>query len=436
MSRQRESASTSQTVAPQSPGYNFHRRTYAEVDTERIKANFGLLRGMSRSPFFCPMVKANAYGHGDIEVARALRDAGARYLGVGLIEEGIHLRHAGDKGTILLMGIFEERSARAVLNFELTPVLSAWHELESLLHEIHRRSLSPSQGSPNSLPLKVHLKFNTGMNRLGFEVEEAPQLRAWFDQQKAGVFEVEGICTHLLRGEDFNFSGGESELQLARFATSLKAFSDLPILVHALNSSAVAAYEELAWERALHGAGLAAPGHWPLGMRPGIAIYGIAPSGAEANHKLLALQPCLSLKSEIVLLHRVPKGGRVSYGPSWVTARDSVIGVVPVGYGDGYFRALSNKSSVLCKGRRVRICGTICMDYFMVDLTDLSSSDGVAIGEEVVLIGEQQGERIRAQELADFIGTIPYEILTNITERVPRVYLHSGPSVGSGQGPE
>jgi alanine racemase len=399
----------------------FHRRTYAEVDTRHIQRNFQTLRALlPKSAFFCPMVKANAYGHGDVQVARALRQAGAEYLGVGLIEEGMNLRLSGDTGKLLLMGIFEPRSAHAVLEFELTPVISAWHELESLKELANARvgSAAPVQSVP------IHIKFNTGMNRLGFDVSQAPQLRTFIDQNR--ILNLQGICTHLLRGDDAGIPGGQSESQFLAFAQALSSFADLPVQVHALNSSGTVTL----WNRVLKKKDLGSAARWPMGARPGLAIYGISPSTDEAKEveQSLRVEPAMSLKSHIVMVHRLEKGERVSYGPTWHAARPSLIGVVPVGYGDGYFRSLSNKGVVLVDGLRCPVVGNVCMDYIMVDLTDIEQR-GLApgMGDEVVLLGKQTGsggsDQITAQELAELVGTIPYEILTNITERVPRIHL-------------
>lgn len=390
------------------PFQSIHRKTYAEVDTRRIKANFLAIKSLlPDGTFICPMVKANAYGHGDVEVSRILRQAGAHHLGVGLIEEGVGLRTAGDKGSLLMFGIFEKSSAAAILEHDLTPVISDWHQLEALdsVLQIDR-----------DRTVKVHLKFNTGMNRLGFDVSQAPRLRGWLNDHRQ--VHLEGICTHLLRGDDAGAPGGESESQLLEFASALGAFKDLPIQAHALNSSGTVNL----WHRVLEKKQLGSGAKWPLGSRPGLAVYGVQPSSDEQVR--LPLLPALSLKSHLVMLHRLKVGERVSYNATWRAKRESKIGVVPIGYGDGYFRSLSNKASVLCKGMRAPIAGTVCMDYFMIDLTEIEAKVGpVGVGEQVVLLGEQGHEKILAQELADLVGTIPYEILTNISERVPRVYL-------------
>jgi alanine racemase len=389
----------------------FHRQTHAEIDLGRLQSNFRVFRELlPEGTFICPMVKANAYGHGDVECARALRAAGARHLGVGLIEEGISLRLSGDPGSLLFFGIFAEESADSILEFELTPVISAWHQLESLKKSADRRQ---------SGQVKIHLKFNTGMNRLGFGVSEAANLRSWLDRNPD--FKLDGLCTHLLRGSDAGAPGGESESQLSSFAEALAHFHGLDVQVHALNSSATLNL----WKRVLEKKNLSSGAFWPMGARPGIGIYGVDPGQDEDVE--LKLEPVMRFKSRLNMLHRLSAGERLSYNATWRAERPSLIGVVPAGYADGVMRGLSNKASVLCRGMRAPIAGTVCMDYFMVDLTDVeartTSGGGIQIGEEVVLFGEQGGAEVTAQELADLAGTIPYEILTRISERVTRVYL-------------
>jgi len=359
------------------------------------------------------MVKANAYGHGDVEVARALRAAGAAHLGVGLIEEGISLRLSGDQKPLLLFGLYNEASAHAVIEFDLTSVVSQWQQLYSLLLALKKRK------SDSSGRISVHLKFNTGMNRLGFAPSDAPKLREFFDSHPE--FDLNGVCTHFLRGDDAGAEGGESEAQFHRFATVLRSFEGMSVTVHALNSSATANL----WKRASDQKSLSADALWPVGVRPGIGLYGVQPSNDERAE--LPLKPVLTFKSQIVMIHQLKAGEKVSYNGTWQAKTDSVIGVVPVGYADGYFRALSNRGQVLCRGHRVSVAGTVCMDYFMIDLTGLPTSgeNPVAVGEDVTLIGRQGEQEITATEVANLIGTIPYEVLTHIGERVPRVYVRS-----------
>jgi alanine racemase len=251
------------------------------------------------------------------------------------------------------------------------------------------------------------------MNRLGFADDQAARLREWLDSHP--FFELEGICTHLFRGDDIGVAGGDTAAQLNRFTKILRVFAGLTFHVHVLNSSA--------------GVGLDASGtkldmslNIPLGLRPGIALYGIMPPSRHPPK--IELEPVLSFRSHLVMLHRLQTGEAVSYNGIWKAKRESLIGVVPVGYADGFQRVFSNNAEVLCRGQRTPVVGTVCMDYFMIDLTDVETLTGpIEAGEEIVLIGEQQGQSIGADELAQRAATIPYEIFTRISERVPRHYI-------------
>ncbi|MES2856515.1 MAG: alanine racemase [Bdellovibrionota bacterium] len=378
-----------------------YRRSVAEIDLRRIKDNFKRFTSIApNESFICPMVKADAYGHGASHVAKALRSQGAKHLGVALVEEGEQLRRAGDQESILVFGPVDSEGAESAVRERLTIVVSEWDHLEAL--DQARLKLGEAK-------VGVHVEFNTGMNRLGFDVSEAQKVRAYFQNSRG--FRLEGLCTHLLRGDDAGAESGESKLQLAAFEVALGSFKDMPnVFKHALNSSAAINVH-------------ARKSNSSLGLRPGIGLYGYGGKNDEGFD--LNLKPALSLKTHIASLHKVGPDSRVSYGPSWKAKRDSLIGVVPFGYADGYKRSLSNKAQILCHGQRAPVAGTVCMDYFMIDLTDVKPAAGqeIEIGNEVVLIGEQGNESITAFDLADWAGTISYEILTGISARVPRIYL-------------
>jgi alanine racemase len=387
-----------------------YRRSVAEIDLRQIHKNFISFANLYPSgTFICPMVKANAYGHGDVEVAKALRSAGARYLGVALVEEGEKLRRSGDRDPILIFGPVDHGSAETVLRENLTAVISNWDQLQSL------EAAYSTEGSSTT---RIHFEFNTGMNRLGFEPEEAPKLRDWLKTHSE--FRLEGICTHLFSGNDAGDSKGESETQFTRFIQIFESFQDLPdLILHALNSSAAVNI----WDRREKNQQLGVAAGKKLGLRPGIGLYGVQPPNDQNTS--ISLKPVMTIKTHVISIHRIQAGEKVSYGPVWEAKRESTIAAVPFGYADGYRRALTNKAQVLFRGQRAPVAGTVCMDYFMVDLTDIENKTGkpVTIGEEIVLLGEQGKEIITANELADLAGTISYEIFTGVSDRVARVYL-------------
>jgi alanine racemase len=376
------------------------RPTFAQISLANLRHNIEILRALSAAPFFCPMVKANAYGHGDIEVTRVLRDCGVTHVGVALIEEGIRLRQSGDRQGILVFAPFDLARAKVLVEHDLTLVASDFAQLEAL------SELAPK---PSRRPL-LHLKFNTGMNRRGFRFTDAKKVREWIDQNPA--FDFEGIATHLFQGEDAGRPHQETERQLTRLAEIAGAFDGVklpanrPLRIHALNSAGLSNL----------------PGH-TVGARPGIAVYGAASRSAIEGRP--DLKPVMSLKTAIVEFQRAQTGEGVSYGATWKVQRDSLLGILPIGYADGYNRLLSNRSSVLVQGRRAPVVGRVCMDYVMIDLTDIVSEkkQSLSVAEEVVLIGSQGDETILAEELADLVGTVSYEILTGISSRVPREYI-------------
>ena len=374
-----------------------HRKSLAEINLKNLKHNFALIQKISPlRNFICPMVKANAYGHGAVEISKVLLELGVTYLGVGLIEEAIQLREQQIKSQILVFGIFDEASGDAINDYQMTPVLSNFAELQILKKKVRAHSRQ-----------KIHLKFNTGMNRLGFELTQVDELRNFLASNKN--FELEGICTHFVQGEDIHRQEGQSMQQLQKIFAVSEKFKQHPHYLHALNSSALisSTAHDILDERVS-----------ALGARPGIALYGDLP-----EVKTLDLRPVMKLKSEIILLHQVKAGESVSYGGEFKIKKDSLIGVVPFGYADGYFRSLSNLGEVLCHGHLVPVVGTVCMDYLMIDLTAIGNLENIQLGDEVVLFGKQKNKQILASDLAKKVGTISYEVFTRVSERVPRIFI-------------
>lgn len=375
-----------------------YRQTHAEIDLFRLTQNFQYLRSLlGESGFLCPMVKANAYGHGDIEVSQALVEAGVKCLGVGLVEEGLRLRQADIQIPILVFGPFHRQGARAIIEAGLTPVVQIWEQLHFL-----------SEFVPDRSSLPIHLKFNTGMNRLGFECRDAEAVKDFLVQQSK--LDLVGVCSHLSDGEDVREKSGRSVCQWEKLNPVLDVFSSLTRVNHLLNSAALIALRESGNKNIPK----------QIGARPGLALYGICPQLKPSVET--PLKPVMQFKSEVALVHTLRSGERVSYGGVWQADKPSVVGVVPVGYADGYRRGLSNQAVMLFRGQRVPVVGRVCMDYTMVDLSAVADSPDKWQREEIILFGEQDGQEVTAYELADILGTIPYEVVTGIGERVPRVF--------------
>jgi alanine racemase len=276
-----------------------------------------------------------------------------------------------------------------MLTHQLTPVVSRFEDLEALASLKCKHSVD------------IHIKFNTGMTRLGFDESQLPELRKTLATRPE--IRVEGLCTHLTHGEEAEVADGFSDKQFHKLKIMAEGFSGR---LHAHKSASLCAYAKS--EK------LKAPG---IGARPGIAIYGLPHEGREIGP---GLKPVLRWSTRLTHIHKVKPGTGVSYGSRWQAERPSVIGVLPVGYGDGYSRDLSGKAPMLFRGRRVKNVGTVCMDYVMVDLTDVIQEGLPQAGEEIVLLGRQGGDEISAGELAELAGTIAYEIVTTISTRVVR----------------
>lgn len=380
-----------------------YRKTQARIDTSALRHNLNLLRQWNGEDFFCPMVKANAYGHGELLIARAAEETGVSALGVALIEEGARLREAGVRAPILTFAPFGAEGAEAILRHGLTPVVTRFADLAALARV---------RGRATNEPVAIHLKFNTGMQRLGFDAADLPRLRAELKEQ--AWLEVRGCCTHLAHGEDAAMISEDAAMTSEDAAHSsptsaqlrkLRALSEgFPGVRHAHKSASLAAL----------GPRAAGDG---IGARPGIGIYGLPHDGREVG---AGLRPVLTWQTEITHVHTVEKGEAVGYSSRWIAPRRSQIGVVPMGYGDGYLRALSNKSFMLCRGARVPVVGSVCMDYTFVDLTEISGPGAVQPGEAVVALGRQGGAEVSAADLAEWAGTIAYEVVTAISARVAR----------------
>lgn len=381
-----------------------YRRTFAEINLDHIAHNFeALKKAFPQAPFICPMVKANAYGHGDVAVALCLEKAGAKHLGVCLIEEGLLLRRGGVQADILVFRGFDREGAEQMVRNNLTPVVATWEQLDAV-QSVATKSVN------------IHLKFNTGMNRLGFHPDEAQKLFeiCWQNPK----VRVQGVLTHLYNGDDAMEVSGDSVKQLKEFERIVDIFRPLNPSAHCLASAGI--INQLMARRGENSSHPLMKASW--GLRPGLMIYGYSPL---PNQDVILLKPAMTLKSVASTYRKLEAGEIVSYGGTWTAKKKSVVAVVPIGYADGYHRILSNKAKVLFSGHRVPIVGNICMDFLMVDVTDVVQDRNLTEfkDQEIILFGQSEdGISLSADELAKQAQTITWEILTSVGERVPRVF--------------
>lgn len=367
-----------------------YRPTWAEIDLDAVRFNLSSMKKMlDEKVNVMAVVKANAYGHGICQVSRVLVDSGIDYLGVATVDEAITLRKSGIEAPILVLGSVLEEEARAAVENDITLTLCDYGLLEVLLKISKDTSKKP----------KVHLKVDTGMGRIGVWHEEAlPFIKEVHSKKE---IDTEGIYTH------FSSAGRDklvTRMQISSFEKILEDAEALDIDFkhkHAANSIAV-----IDWKKS----------HMNL-VRPGILFYGVYPKKSFSRE--FELKPVMELKTRIVHLKDAPAGRSISYGRTYITQAPTKIATIPIGYADGYGRILSNKAEALVNGKFVRVVGMVTMDQTLIDVGDIKD---VKVGDEVVLIGKQGGSEIKIERIAKLAGTIPYEILSAITDRVPRVY--------------
>lgn len=365
------------------------RSTRAIIDLNTFENNIKLVKSkLKKDVKLMAIVKANAYGHGIVEIAHKAIEYGADYLGVAILEEGLILRENGISSPILILGTLDNSQ----IDMAIKNNISVSIYREECVKEVNLRAKNLNK------VINVHIKVDTGMNRIGLR-EENEVLDMVSTINSLSNINLEGIFTHLSSTdeEDQNFT----QKQIAIFNNILKSIDKkygLPKYIHAANTGGTLKYPD---------------SHYNM-VRVGIGIYGYANMYKELN-----LKPILSLHSKIAYLKSVKMGSYVGYDRNYICNKNMVIATISIGYGDGYPRSLSNKGSVLIKGQKAKILGNVCMDQIIVDVTDI---DNVKIDDEVIIIGDMNGNSIDANEIAEITNTIPYEILTNINLRIPRIY--------------
>lgn len=362
---------------------------WIEIDSKQFKKNLSIVKTHIGKTLLCLPVKANAYGHGLCEIGKEAEKAGVDYLAVAHLGEAMALRQTGINIPILVLGAIHEDQIEDLIH----------HNIEFSLSSKFKADLVAEKCREKQKQCRVHIEVDTGMQRTGMRYETA--LALFSHVQKLPVFSPVGLYSHLATADHREDPTALKQITSFQALVSEPILQDKPLIKHLANSGGTAFFPT---------------SHFDM-VRPSLLCFGYLPPHPPKT--LEGIQPCFSLKAKIAYFKVVEKGEGISYGHSHITSKQTRIITIPVGYGDGYSRCLSNKACILLRGKRYPIVGKICMDQFMVDIGE----DEAFVGEEVVLIGKQGKEEISLKEIADLCNTIPYEVLCLFNERIPRVYL-------------
>lgn len=366
------------------------RGTKAEINLNNVEYNYKLIKNYVKGADIFPVVKANAYGHGIIEVSRLLRKIGIKYLSVAFAEEAIKLRENGDTGNILLIVSGNPNEAEYVAKYNFETVIS---DIQML------KEYDKAAKKYNKI-INLHLFLNTGMNRDGINFEDAELFMQ--EALKYKNINIKGILTHFATAEFDDSQFADEQLdKFDKTVFNLKAKGYNFKYIHTANSGGIYNIK----------------GAIKNAVRPGLSIYGYLPS-RKLNEKN-KFKPVLTLFSKILLIKKIKKGETVGYAHKYFADKDKNIAIVALGYGDGYTTLLTNKGKCIINGKKYNIIGSVCMDQLMVDL----ENDYAEVGDKVVFIGKQGKEKIDVFDISDQSGLIPYEVLTLLTERLPRTYI-------------
>ncbi|MDI6600332.1 MAG: alanine racemase [Thermoanaerobacteraceae bacterium] len=371
------------------------RPTYVEIDLDAYHSNIKNIKEWVKDAEVCAVIKANAYGHGSCELAPVALEAGATRLAVAFLDEALELRSAGINAPILILGYTPLEQIEKAVKDDITLTV---FDYDTAL------KLNEVASSLNKMA-KIHVKLDTGMGRLGYTNRD----KAISDIEKMSLLkniEIEGLFTHFAVAdiEDKSYTNQQFERYMEVVDGLKKRGIEIPVK-HVSNSAAILDLPDMRLDM----------------VRAGIMTYGYYPSD-EVKHTVDII-PVMSLKTTVSFVKRVPAGSSISYGRTFTTQRESVIATIPVGYADGYVRLRSGKAKVIVNGEIADVVGRICMDQCMVDVTDIND---VRVGDEVILMGASNGKKIDADDIANDIGTISYEILCGISRRVPRIYIKGG----------
>ncbi|AKA69113.1 alanine racemase [Clostridium scatologenes] len=373
-----------------------YRPVWVEIDLDNLAYNMKNIRDKSMTKEIFGIVKADAYGHGSLEVSKVLLKNGATRLSVAVLSEGIELRKKGITCPINILGVTPETLFSDIIDYDLEPVVFSYN---------YAKSLSECAKNKNKT-VRVHLAVDTGMGRIGFlptkaSVEEAAKI------SKLSNIKIEGIFSHFSTADEKDKK--YSYLQFNKYKLFISELEEKGLNIEIKDICNSAAIMEM-------------PEAYCDGVRPGIILYGYYPSD-EVDKSKLDIKPVMTWKANIVHLKVLNEGQYVGYGRKFKTERKSIIATLPVGYADGYTRMLSGKAKVIINGKFAPVVGNICMDQCMVDVTDI---EDVKIGDEVILMGRQNNSKFDADDMAKILGTIKNEVLCMVSKRVPRVYIENG----------
>ena len=378
-----------------------YKRVYASVDLDAIRQNMEAMKAnIAKGTMICGVVKSDGYGHGSVPVAKAVEDLVWGYA-VAAVEEGWVLRDHHITKPILVLGYVPEEEFESLVEQEIRYTVSEWKEVE-ILSKIAQKL------GKNAY---VHIKMDTGMGRIGLRFAEEILTLAQKIETLPNIV-IEGIFTHMATADMADKTKAKEQIRMFKEMLQLLENNGIYIPIrHCSNSAGIIDLKEANIDM----------------VRAGIALYGLYPS-EEVNKENVCLTPALELKSIVSYLKTVPKGSPIGYGATFVTQKETKVATVSIGYGDGYPRALSNKGYALVRGKKAPIIGRICMDQFMMDVSDIPE---IQQGDTVTLIGKDQNEQITVEELAELAGTFNYEFVCDLGKRIPRVYISGGKIVGT-----
>lgn len=370
------------------------RPVWAEIDLDKLAHNMREIRRLSKSKDIIAVVKADAYGHGAVDVAPVLLENGANMLAVAIQSEAVELRRSGIECPIMILGFTPPDLIDNLLKYDIEQTVCSYK---------FASELSEMAVKENKIA-KIHIALDTGMGRIGY-IPNDESANEVYNISKLPNINIVGMFCHFSTADEKDKTYTYEQIRkYDDFYEKLKAKKVYIKMRHIANSAAIIDMPETHYEA----------------VRPGIIIYGYYPSD-EVNKEKIDLQPVMTLKTNIVHIKTLPPGEYVSYGRKYQTHRESIIATLPIGYADGYTRYLFEKGKVILKGEFAPVIGKICMDQCMIDVTEI---DGVKVGDEVILIGEDGDKKFTADTIANLIGTISYEVVCMIGKRVPRVYIH------------